>query len=109
MKEIKEGDLYKSLTIEGNTFNIIYGYYSQSERELWGPTPIYPDFLKNPMFTASGCPYTRADQDICEYYEPKKEVSGEDWCNDCTHFVLGQEIIGICKCKLKQKLSRRDE
>ncbi len=99
---IKEGGLYRSLNVRGTTFNIHYGYYSDAEREIWEPAPIFPDFIKQPQFTELGEPYTTADQDICEHFEPKPQVSGENWCNDCIFFSLEEEIIGICKCIKRQ-------
>ncbi len=99
MKRIKEGSLYKSLHIEGTTFDIHYGYYSDSERERWDEsTPIFPDFIKKPQYSTSGKPYAKADQDTCNHYAPKPTVSGENWCNDCDHFNHIEETIGLCEC-----------
>ncbi len=109
LKNIKEGSLYKSIKIEDNTFHIYYGYYSDNERELWDPAPIYPDFTKTPIFTKNGHPYSRADQDVCEYYKPKPKISGENWCNDCEHFKLCEEILGICLCDKRNDILRQNE
>ncbi len=109
MTDIKEGDLYKTLTVEGVTFKILYGYYSQAEREHWGPTPIFPNFEKFPLFTATGTPFVTAEQDVCEYYSPKERVSGENWCNDCEHFELREEIIGVCRCCERKNKIRQNE
>ncbi len=109
MDRVTEGTLYKSITVEGKTFDIHYGYYSESERGLWGPTPIFPDFTKKPMYSSRGQPFVRADQDICEHYQPKQRVSGENWCNDCVHFTLGQELIGVCQCESKNTNLRKNE
>ncbi len=97
MKEYKEGDLYKILHINGKTFEIRYGYNSEEERQRWSPTPIFPDFEKEPLFTEEGKPFVTAIQNVCEYYKPKEKVSGEEWCNDCTKFSLNNEMIGICE------------
>ncbi len=102
MEKAKEGSLYKSLKVADRTFDIYYGYYSESERLIWEPTPIFPDFTQNFTYTVDGKPYARADQDVCEHYSPKPQVSGENWCNDCEHFVLGEEIIGICQCNKRR-------
>ncbi len=109
MDSIKEGSLYKSIEIEGTVFNIYYGYYSKSERERWEPAPIFPDFIKAPTYTSDGKPHTRADQDVCEHYEPKPNISGENWCNDCKHFVLWEEILGICHCDDRKCIFRQNE
>ncbi len=109
MTSKKEGELYQSLEIAGTTFHIYYGYYSESERSRWGPAPIYPDFLREPQFSAQGEPYTRADQDICCHYRPKSSVSGENWCNDCQHFQLHADIIGLCRAQARQQNLRQNE
>ncbi len=109
MKNIEEGSLYKSITIEDNTFDIFYGYYSEAERHRWEPAPIFPDFTQTPMFTQDGAPYTRADQDVCEHYTPKPQVSGENWCNDCRHYRLGEEVLGVCLCDKRNNILRQNE
>ncbi len=108
MDKVTEGSLYKAITVENQTFHIYYGYYSDAERERWDPVPIFPNFRENPRFTEMGNPYTRADQDICECYEPKPKVSGEDWCNDCIHFRKGEDVIGTCQCD-KRTILRKNE
>ncbi len=109
MSGCREGDLYKKLTIEGREFEIRYGYYSEAERSLWGPTPVYPDFLKTPMYTENGFPYVTAEQSVCGHFQPKIRVSGEDWCHDCRFFRLGEEIIGICTCMEKRQYVQKNE
>ncbi len=99
MERVKEGTLYKRLKIKNISFDIFYGYNSETEREKWGPVPVFPDLVKNEVFTETGERIVRADQDICHLYSPKKSVSGENWCNDCKYYSHGEEIIGICRCK----------
>ena len=43
---IRDGDLYKIAVIADKSFTIRYGYSTESEREKWEPTPIYPDLSK---------------------------------------------------------------
>lgn len=102
MSNIKEGELYKTLIVCDKAFDILYGYYSDAERDRWDPIPIYPDFAKIPQYTGEGLPIVTAEQAVCEHYLPKAKASGEEWCNDCTHFKLIEEIIGICKCKQRK-------
>ncbi len=99
MEKTQEGTLYRTLNIEGVILDIFYGYYSEHERELWDPTPIFPDLKTERFFTEVGHRLVRADQDVCTEYSPKPKVSGENWCNDCKHYSHGEEIIGICRCK----------
>ncbi len=101
--KIREGDLYKTVTVADKTFEIRYGYSCDAERLRWEPTPIYPDFRASPEYTAKGYPFATAYQDICEYYIPKSNATGENWCNDCTLFDKLEEYIGICNCKEKNR------
>ena len=97
-RRIKEGDLYKTLTIHGKTFHLYYGYYDEIERT--GPyselIPIYPNFQKAPLYTEDGKPFVTQMQDACEYYDGH---STADECHDCRHFRPGEELIGICSCR----------
>ncbi len=105
VKKFESGSLYKIITVEDRKFEIRYGFYSDAERERWNePTPIYPNFLKEPIYTGSGKPVARADQDVCEHYSPKPDESGEGWCNDCVHFEVKEDLIGICNCSSKRIL-----
>lgn len=69
----KEGDLYKEVTISGKTFRLLYGYYESIEREspFNDPIPIYPDFEKEPHYTAEGIPIVTAMQNVCSLYKGK--------------------------------------
>lgn len=96
-RNIKEGDLYKTLTVHGETFHLYYGYYDEIERnspysEL---IPIYPNFLKEPIYTEDGRPFVTQMQDACSHYDG--HCTGEE-CYACRHFRPGEELIGICSC-----------
>lgn len=98
---IKEGDLYKTLTVCGKTFHLYYGYYDEIERsspysEL---IPIYPNFLKTPQYTEDGRPFVTQMQDACGHYDGYRD--GEE-CYACRHFRSGEELIGVCVCRQKQ-------
>ena len=65
MDRIKEGSLYKSIDLHGTKFEIKYGYYDDKDRyskysEL---IPIFPDFIKNPIYTSKGQPFVTHMQD----------------------------------------------
>lgn len=107
--EHREGELYKTLIIGGRTFTIRYGYYAESERTHWPPTPIYPDFARTPVYTTDGAPFVTAAQDVCPHYVPVPHPSGENWCHDCTHFSPGDELIGICRCPARRSDDRQNE
>lgn len=108
MTGIKEGDLHKLFRLGGRTIELRYGYYDpQLERGKIDPTLIYPNFKKEPLYTDDGVPFVTADQDICEYFKPKSEISGEGWCNDCQHIEKHEEFIGLCRCYMRRKNSEQ--
>ena len=101
MNKIRDGDLYKVITVFGKTFELYYGYYDESERygKYHEPIPIYPSFIQDPLYTGDGYPFVTAMQDICPHFQGSE---GEDSCFACRHFVAGEELIGVCKCANKR-------
>ena len=55
------------------------------------------------LYTKDGIPFVTADQDICEWFNPKLEISSENWCNDCEYIEKHEEFIGLCKCPFRKK------
>lgn len=94
----KEGDLYKEVTISDKTFSLRYGYYESFERENPSnePMPIYPDFIKEPCYTAEGIPIATAMQNICGFYDGKNDE--DSCCADCVFFQKIEELFGLCNC-----------
>ena len=90
----KEGDLYKSVTIHGKTFDIFYGYYEEFERQYNDPMPVYPNFLEKPVYTAEGIPFATQMQDACRHYAGK--AAGDRECAGCIHFAHREELMGLC-------------
>lgn len=103
MKDIREGDLHKTVVIGDRIFEIRYGYTSEEERSRWAPVPIYPDFARAPQYTTDGFPFVTAYQDSCPHYCSKPIATGENWCSDCKHFEKCEEYIGICRCEKKSR------
>ena len=102
MNKIRDGDLYKVVTVFGKTFELYYGYYDETERnsKYTEPIPIYPSFIHEPLYTNDGYPFATAMQDICPYF---KGSEGEDSCLACSHFEEGEELIGKCTCANRKK------
>ena len=101
-EQIREGDLYKSLTVFGQTFHLYYGYYDERDRRsrYQEPIPLYPDFEANPHYTDKGEPFVTQMQDPCSCFDG--EAAG-DGCYACRYFRQGDDLIGICTCdRLKQ-------
>ncbi len=99
---VKEGDLYKQITVFGKTFELRYGYYSESERHsaFNEVIPIYPNFIKEPIHTDEGHPFVTQMQDICEHYAG---TPGGDDCFGCCHYLHGDELLGICVCEKNKR------
>lgn len=98
----REGDVFKVIELHGKTFELRYGFYEESDRYAkWAePMEIYPDFLKNPQFTAEGVPFVTQMQSPCNHFEGfLDENSG---CGDCAFYRHGDELLGTCGC-LKNK------
>ena len=102
--EPKEGDLYKQITIFGATFEIRYGYYEEFERHYNEPMPIYPDFIRNPVYSADGKPFVTQMQDACPNYSGRA-VSDRD-CGGCSHYIHGEAFLGLCGCPGNEKTAR---
>ncbi len=101
---VKEGALFKSINVFGRIFDIYYGYYEERDRyskysEL---IPVYPDFIKNPVFSDDGFPFATEMQDICEHYIGEKDCES---CYRCSHFTKGDELIGICRCTQRRQIT----
>ncbi len=102
----REGDLYKEVIISDKTFRLLYGYYESFERDcpLNDPIPIYPDFIKEPRYTADGIPIATAMQNICEFYNGKNDEDSS--CSDCSFFQKYEELFGLCNCPRKKRESK---
>lgn len=96
----KEGDLYKTLTVCGRTFDLRYGYYAEIDRHS-EPDVIYPDLMRVPVYTEDGRPFATMMQDPCESFTGKK--TEDACCGDCSYFRRCEDLIGICVCDSNRK------
>ncbi len=96
----KEGELYKIVHTFGRTFELRYGYYEKCDRQsgLCEPVVIYPDFLKEPLYTDEGYLFVTMIQDACQSYKGKAKRSPDTTCAECENFKHGEEWFGICVC-----------
>ena len=104
-KVCKEGDLYKTVTTFGRTFELKYGFYEERDREspLCEPAIIYPNFVKNPIFTDDGEPFVTMMQDACEHYNGDTTRTSDTTCAECKCFMQGEEWFGICTNRKNKK------
>lgn len=105
MKNIRDGDLYKVVTVFDKTFELYYGYYDEREKDskYTEPIPIYPNFIENPLYTDDGYQYATEMQDICSHFCGRE---GEDSCFSCCHFQKGEELIGLCRCSDRMRVEK---
>ena len=101
-KQIREGDLYKRVHSFGECFELYYGYYEDFERGHTDPIPIYPDFLREPRYTAQGYPFATQMQDMCEQGVFRRQGLQDQCCGNCIHFAQGEDLLGICICREKR-------
>ena len=100
-----EGEFYKKVELYGRTFDLYYGYYEECDRNepLFEPIVIYPDFVKQPIYTDDGLPFATVIQDACDNYEGKVARNEDTTCADCEYFSPGEEWFGICKHPYRTK------
>ena len=99
----KEGDLYNIYVVDDHTFEIRYGFYEENERGRVEPLPIFPDFLKSPVYTSDGVPVTSLIQTTCKHYKPRQAQYPEHWCGDCEHYDGGKAEMGRCVCPVRRR------
>ena len=92
----REGEIYREFTLFGEFFSLKYGYYDEQERNDPEAEPmiLYPDFEKQPKFTADGFPFVTKMQDACRHYAGK--AAGDRECAGCIHFAHREELMGLC-------------
>lgn len=101
MPNARDGDFYKSVEVFGRRFELYYGYYEDYERENGEPPiPIYPDFLRQPLYTEDGFPFVTQMQAPCEHH---RGVHPDGFCADCPYYEDGEELIGICRCTARRR------
>lgn len=105
MKHIKEGDLYKTIAIDGIVFEIRYGYYEDRDRygKYNDPIPIYPDLVTFPEYNKEGYRIVTEMQDVCEH---GKSNFTEGICVACPFYEHTDDLIGICKHQKNKKLKQ---
>ena len=101
-----EGELYKTVKLQGRTFTLYYGYYEECDRQnkLCEPIVVYPDFIKEPVYTDGGEPFATMVQDACKSYIGKTKRTTDTTCAECKYFKHGEDWFGICTCENNKKL-----
>lgn len=94
----REGELYRTVTTFGKTFELRYGFYDDRDRlnPLCEPAVIYPDFFAYPMFTDGGHPFVTVMQDACDGFLADTKRTADTTCAECKYFIEGEDWFGIC-------------
>ena len=102
MDNVKEGDLFKIIKISNQEFVIRYGFYEEEDRfsKYNEPIPIFPDFIKEPVYTLEGFLFVTHMQDKCKYFIGDLKA---DSCYKCLHYKNQEDLIGICTCALNRR------
>ena len=98
----QEGDLFHRVDVFGRTFELLYGYYDEKDRS-GPPDVIYPDFIKEPVYTDGGEPLVTMMQDACSYYKGNIKNACDAICGECRYFDRGEEWFGICRSPENKK------
>ncbi len=100
----KDGELYKRIRIGPHTFELRYGYYTESDRAFGEPAVIFPELSETRLYLEDGSRIVTAVQDPCEFYTASDPKIKEDCCIGCIHYSPPGDDIGICKCEQNQKI-----
>ncbi len=93
----RDGDLYRTVTTFGKTFDLRYGYYDDVDRS-GEPDIIYPNFATAPVYTKEGEPFATMMQDACACFRGDGKRTEDTTCSECAYFKRGEEWFGICTC-----------
>lgn len=90
----------KTYHVEGATFTIPLRYDEKSGRYM----EVYPDFIKNPVYTQEGYPIMLTLEDACVFGKGKNANEPLVDCGSC-HFYrqLPNALIGVCGHEKKRK------
>ncbi len=98
----REGDLYRTVTTFGKTFELRYGYYDDIDRS-GEPDILYPDFTAAPVYTKEGEPFVTMMQDACAHFKGKVRLTNDTTCSECAYCKRGEEWFAICLCSQNRK------
>ncbi len=93
----KEGDLYKTVTIDQYVFELRYGYYAEADRAADEPVVIYPE-ISSQLYTKEGYRIVSAVSEACHRYTTEENTNRDGCCVDCIYYMPPGEDIGVCRC-----------
>ena len=99
----KEGmrmEKVKTYNVEGAALTIPLRYDKKSGRYM----EVYPDFIKDPVYTPEGHPIMLTLEDACAFGEQKAANEPLVDCGSCRFYRQVQNaLIGVCGCEKNRK------
>ena len=90
----------KKYNVEGATLTIPLRYDEDSGRYM----EVYPDFIKDPVYTPEGNPIMLTLEDACAFGEKKDANEPLVDCGSCRFYrQLPNALIGVCGHEKKRK------
>jgi hypothetical protein len=90
----------KTYNIEGTTLTIPLRYDKKSGRYM----EVYPDFIKDPVYTPEGHPIMLTLEDACAFAKHKDANQKLVDCGSCRFYrQLPNTLIGVCGHEKKRK------
>ena len=85
--------------VEGATLTIPLRYDEKAGRYM----EVYPDFIKDPVYTPEGNPIMLTLEDACAFGEKKDTSEALIDCGSCRFYRQMQNtLIGVCGCEKKR-------
>ena len=95
----------RQYNMEGVLLEIPLCYDERTGREI----EIYPDFVKDPVYTPEGCPVLFTGEDACAYAQASDGATCID-CGSCQFYRQKPgALIGVCGHIKKRRNSDSDE
>ena len=92
----------KNYNVEGAVLTIPLRYDENAGRYM----EVYPDFIKEPVYTPEGHPIMLTLEDACVFGEKKNANEPLVDCGSCRFYhQLPNTLIGVCRCKKTNKYS----
>lgn len=99
-KEDMRMEKTKTYHVEGATLTIPLRYDKKSGRYM----EVYPDFIKDPVYTPGGHPIMLTLEDACAFGEKKDANEALVDCGSCRFYrQLPNALIGVCGHEKKRK------
>ena len=77
------------------------------QNPLCEPAVIYPDFLREPLYTDWGAPFVTMMQDACDNDRGVAARTPDTMCAECQYLIRGQEWLAFAPARIAARESNR--